>query len=366
MAILTSRRAITAGLVAAIPVAAGISWMTRDTTSLTEAGAAIRAPLDLSATGEARVSEMVRFATLAPNSHNTQAWRFSGDAEHIILTPDPARATPVVDPDEHHTFVSLGAAAETLAIAASAYGLSARPAFDVASRSIRIAFAPGAETSPLLPAVTQRQSNRSTYDGTPLSLPERAALTQIAEVSGTALHLVHDPTEKAGLRDLVIAANATQMDDPAFDAELLHWLRFSEAEALARMDGLFSGCSGNPAMPQWIGERIFPLVFKETSETVKLTTQIDSSAALVLLVSASDSAKHWVETGRVLARLTLHATDLGLAHAYVNQAVEVPAQRAAVAELLGIATGRPSILLRIGRAAPMPYALRRPVADVLT
>jgi hypothetical protein len=142
-------------------------------------------------------------------------------------------------------------------------------------------------------------------------------------------------------------------------------LRFSEAEALDQKDGLFSGCSGNPAMPQWIGERVFPAVFKQSSETAKLITQIDSSAAFALLVSASDSPEHWIETGRVLARLTLRATDLGLAHAYLNQPIEVPAQRAALATLLGIATGRPSILLRIGRAASMPYALRRPVADVL-
>jgi hypothetical protein len=365
MAILASRRAVAAGLIAAVPVAAGVSWLARDTESLKRTAAMIRAPLDVSATGDARVSELVRFATLAPNSHNTQPWHFSGDADQIIMMPDPARATPVVDPDDHHMHVSLGAAAETLVVAASGYGLAARSAFDAKTGGIRTMLAPGATVSPLLASVTQRQSNRSTYDGTALDPSDRKALLHEAAGSGVELHMIEEAGAKAALRDLVVAGNITQMEDPAFVVELLSWLRFSEAAALARGDGLFAGCSGNPALPQWIGECIFPLVFTEPSETAKLVAQIDSAAALVLLVSAGDSPAHWVETGRVLARLTLRATELGLAHAHVNQALEVPAQRAAVAAMFGLAAGRPSILLRIGHAAPMPYAVRRPVADVL-
>jgi len=365
MATVTSRRAVL-GVAVAVPVVAAGAWFTRDTGGFATAGQALRRPLDLAASGPARVAELVRFATLAPNSHNTQAWTFAGDDTQITLTPDPVRETPAVDPARHHTFVSLGAAAETLGIAASAYGLTAAPLFDPASDSITITLTPGATTSPLLDAVPQRQSNRSTYDGTALTGAEVAALTQTVAGSDAVLHLVSDAPTKSALRDLVIAGNTAQMDDPAFVAELRHWLRFSEKAALASGDGLFAGCSGNPSLPQWLGDTIFPLVFRKATETAKYVGQIDSSPALALLVSAADTPVSWAETGRALARLTLQATDLGLAHAHVNQAVEVPAQRAAVAQLMGIAIGRPSILLRLGHAAPMPYALRRPVADVTT
>ena len=363
MAALTTRRAVL-GVAVAVPAVAAAAWLARDIVGFAKASAALRRPLDLAATGPARMAELVRFATLAPNSHNTQAWHFSGDDAQITLTPDPSRETPAVDPDRHHTFVSLGAAAETLGVAASAYGLTANPVFDPASDSLTFTLTPGATASTLLAAVTLRQSNRSTYDGTALTGAELAALTQTVGGSEVALHLVTDALTKSALRDLVIAGNTAQMDDPAFVAELRHWLRFSEKAALASGDGLFAGCSGNPAMPQWLGEVIFPLVFRTATETAKYTTQIDSSPALALLVSATDTSASWVETGRALARLTLQATALGLAHAHVNQAVEVPAQRTALAALMGVITGRPSILLRLGRAAPMPYALRRPVVDV--
>lgn len=64
--------------------------------------------------------DLIRFATLAANSHNTQAWKFRAGDSRIDIPPDPARRTPAVDPDDHHLFASLGCAAENLSIAAAA------------------------------------------------------------------------------------------------------------------------------------------------------------------------------------------------------------------------------------------------------
>ena len=62
------------------------------------------------------VRDLIRFATLAPNSHNTQPWRFHVGHGLIDIAADFSRRTPAVDPDDHHLFVSLGCAAENLAI----------------------------------------------------------------------------------------------------------------------------------------------------------------------------------------------------------------------------------------------------------
>jgi hypothetical protein len=66
--------------------------------------------------------ELIRYATLAPNGHNAQPWRFSTAPGLITIQPDFTRRTPVVDPDDHHLFVSLGCAAENLALASAARG----------------------------------------------------------------------------------------------------------------------------------------------------------------------------------------------------------------------------------------------------
>ncbi len=68
--------------------------------------------------------ELVRYATLAASGHNTQPWRFTERSGTAEIAPDFTRRTPVVDPDDHHLFASLGCAAANLSLAAKARGLS--------------------------------------------------------------------------------------------------------------------------------------------------------------------------------------------------------------------------------------------------
>jgi hypothetical protein len=85
-----------------------------------------RAPLSVGADQR----EIVRFAALAANGHNTQPWRLWLDSTRITTLPDLTRRTPAVDPDDHHIYVSLGCAAENMAIAAAARGFNGEPVFD--------------------------------------------------------------------------------------------------------------------------------------------------------------------------------------------------------------------------------------------
>ncbi len=119
---------------AGVAVPAGIGgaalWARRDIDAWRDAIAAIRRPLAPGLSGRAALTELVRGATLAANSHNTQAWRFALAESAITIVPDFARRTPVVDPDDHHVFASLGAAVENIVQAAPIFGLTARSHFD--------------------------------------------------------------------------------------------------------------------------------------------------------------------------------------------------------------------------------------------
>jgi nitroreductase len=90
---------------------------------------ALRSPLLESLEHGALLRELVRCATLAANGHNTQPWKFGLSPDLISIRPDLSRRTPVVDPDEHHLWVSLGCAAENLVLAAGALGKHADVAF---------------------------------------------------------------------------------------------------------------------------------------------------------------------------------------------------------------------------------------------
>jgi hypothetical protein len=74
--------------------------------------------------------DLVRCASLAASSHNTQPWKFRLDGDAISILPDFSRRCPVVDPDDHHLWVSLGCATENLLLAAQSVGLRGDVAFD--------------------------------------------------------------------------------------------------------------------------------------------------------------------------------------------------------------------------------------------
>ena len=90
--------------------------------------------------GRELASELVRLATLAPSSHNTQCWQFALEDRSIVVRPDLSRRCPAVDPDDHHVFVSLGCAVENLTHAALAHGLQGEAVFGVSPGRTRQAW----------------------------------------------------------------------------------------------------------------------------------------------------------------------------------------------------------------------------------
>ncbi|MCX5930345.1 MAG: Tat pathway signal protein, partial [Cyanobacteria bacterium] len=107
--------------------------------------------------------DLIRYATLAPNGHNTQPWRFHPGKNGIAIRPDFSRRTSVVDPDDHHVFVSLGCAAENLALAAAAAGRAGEIDFVPAGGGtvlVRFGTGNGGEQA-LFDAIPRRQSTRA-------------------------------------------------------------------------------------------------------------------------------------------------------------------------------------------------------------
>jgi nitroreductase len=311
--------------------------------------------------------ELIRFATLAPSGHNTQPWRFATAPGVITLRPDFTRRTPIVDPDDHHLFVSLGCAAETLAIAAHARGLPGDVTFDArGDGAVVYTYGTGpAQPSVLCDAIPRRQSTRSDYDGRAVNAADLATLASAAVMPGVAVVLVTDRAQINRIADLVLRGNSIQMADEAFVRELKAWLRFSPQRTMTAGDGLFSVTTGNPALPEWLGPFFFDLFVTEQKENEKYARQLRSSAGLAVFAGTRADAEHWVQTGQACQRFALQATALGLSHAFMNQPVEVPALRPLLANIIGRPGQRPDLLMRFGYAPPLPYSSRRSVASVI-
>jgi nitroreductase len=313
------------------------------------------------------VGELIRFATLAPNGHNTQPWKFHVARNRIEISPDFARRTPVVDPDDHHIFVCLGCAAEYLSLAAAARGRPGEVSFSLVNDGV-VVFTFGGEpttSSTLFDAIARRQSTRAVYSGRAVAATELRTLAAEADVPGVDLVMITDRARIDHARDLIIAGNSAQMADAAFDRELRSWLRFNPRQALATGDGLFSQTTGNPVLPSWLGPSMFDLTFRANTENDKYARQIQSSSGMAIFVSEGEDKKHWVRAGRACQRFALQATALGLKVAFVNQPVEVASLRPEMAALVGMPGRRPDLVMRFGYGPTMPFSARRPVEAVL-
>jgi hypothetical protein len=311
--------------------------------------------------------ELVRYATLAPSSHNTQCWKFRLGDQSVSILPDYQRRCPIVDPDDHHLFVSLGCAAENLVQAASALGFRGEAAFNTGtneSLEISLVRAPAVRT-PLFEAIPRRQSTRAEFDAKPLSTDELRRLETAGSGNGVRVHLLADRRAMENVLDFVVRGNTAQMRDPAFVRELKHWLRFNGGQAARQGDGLFSGSSGHPTAPGWLGGLLFDGFFTEKAENDQYARQVRSSAGIAVLVSELEDKRHWIEAGRAFQRFALQATAMEVRTAHLNPPVEVASLRPQFAQSIGLSGGRPDLVVRFGRGPEMPRSLRRPVDAVI-
>ena len=311
---------------------------------------------------------MVACATKAPSGHNTQPWLFEIREGEITIRPNLEKRLPVVDADDRELFISLGCAAENLCIAASKlHYLSELAVADDGSIAIRLKRSETLVADPLFDHIDQRQTNRSIYSGK--EIPEDILSHILQDFENYQSHHIHawPRTSKTFgmLAQYVADGNTVQMNDAAFKAELLSWIRFNRSHAERTGDGLSYAALEAPSLPAWISRPIVRAMLNSKKQNTSDGQKIRSSSHLVLLTSQENTQPAWIETGRILQRLLLHLTRAGLAHAYLNQPCEVPALNHKLrAELLGNAEFA-QILLRIGYGRQLPNSLRRPVQTVI-
>ena len=309
---------------------------------------------------------LVRYATLAASSHNTQPWKFKCESGRIVILPDLSRRCPAVDPDDHHLYASLGCAAENLVLAAQAAGLRGHCFYEASESSVQVDFEQAVPLrSPLFEAIPSRQCSRAEYDGTELSVEQLRLLEEAGQGIGVSLILLTTNKQKEQVAQYVAEANTVQFSDPKWAEELRTWIRFSVRDAVRASDGLYGPVMGSPDVPRWLGDLFMRLAFSAKRQNRKDITHIRSSAAIAVFFSDVDDKPHWIEAGRCYERLALQAAALHLRTAFINQPVEVPALRPQFATFLGIGNRRPDLVVRIGRGPEMPRSLRRPVEQVL-
>ena len=310
---------------------------------------------------------LVAQAVKAPSGHNTQPWKFRQNESAVEIYPDFDRRLPVVDPDDRELFVSLGCAVENLCLAAQTKGYkSAVSVGDKGVITVSLAEEAGVKPSPLFNQIDARQTNRSVYSGEEIALDALKRLQAIRSEDGVSVHYYARQTKQFNdIEQYVFQGNTNQMQNEAFKAELKSWMRFNKKHQDQTLDGLSYAVFGAPNVPRWMAEPIMSMAINAKTQNKADREKIASASHLVLFTTRENSWREWVDLGRTLQRFLLTATELGIAHAYLNQPNEQPEIAAEMAKTLDLDGEYPTVLLRIGYGEQQAYSKRRAVKDVI-
>lgn len=313
----------------------------------------------------AQMEFLVRYAVLAPSTHNSQPWMFRVRNDALELFADYSRSLPVCDPHGRERTISCGAALGFARLAARNFGRQVQIDLlpsprnpDLLARLRFSGFAPpGPDEARWFHAIPHRHTTRTMFRADP-AVEERIAHVQDMPLErGIRFAATSDPACHRKIAALVVHADRLQMSNASYRRELAKWVRSSRA---ARADGMSLASFGLSDLFSRGVARVmerFDIGFGTAKRYAELVTQAPS---LGLLTSIEDNQLAWLQSGMALSQILLELAASNIACSFLNQPIELPELRSRVAVAFGRG-GYPQMLLRLGRAEPgAPSARREP------
>jgi len=331
---------------------------------------------------------LIAFAMLAPNPHNRQPWLVDLKSPgRITLYCDRERLLPATDPHARQIVIGHGAFLELLVQAAAALGYRADIAYfpkgafgpetidDRPVAEIALVKDAAVKPDPLFAQVLKRRTNREVFDkDRPIAAEAIAALRATAIDPAVRLSLASDAATLPALRKLATDGFIKELRTPRAYEESIQLMRIGAAEIARHRDGI----SIHGPMMWWL--RRFGMLDKAVlrdpgsqSFEVGLDMARDqggSAMGFFWLATADNARATQLKAGRAYVRLHLKATELGLAQQPMSQLLqEYPEMAGLQAEFLKAVGARPGetvqMLARLGHAAPVGPAPRRPLGDLI-
>ncbi|HEY1190104.1 MAG TPA: hypothetical protein VGE74_20815, partial [Gemmata sp.] len=251
----------------------------------------------------------VRYAVLAPSSHNSQPWLFHSDGATLELFADRTRALPVVDPHDRELVISCGAALFHLRVALWHFGHRPRVKTfpdphqpDLLAR-IRIDTDDDADPDPpgeaLFAAIPRRRTHRFPFLPDPVFPVLIEEFERDARAEGAVFVPVAEPDRRYRLAELIADADRQQLAAPAFRRELAAWMHWNRTRSRDGMPGYALGLSALGSVAGPLVVRTFDLGDGRAGRDRELA---DRSPLLAVLTTPHDRPADWLAAGQALAR----------------------------------------------------------------
>ncbi len=310
---------------------------------------------------------------LAPNSHNSQPWRFSLDANSNIIDIyiDRNFVLPASDIVGRQAIISIGCAIENMVVGASY--LHAVPKLEIFEqkksavlpftkeqhehkRYVHVArFHYIAKNNPLplehlYKSIFTRKVMRAEYD--PLQLLPLTVIRQLESATDgkkTKLHIITDAVRRISISEFQGQADGFVINSPRFSKELGAWLLPNDTDSHLGMPGAGFGLQDEEA------QRIHRGLIGESSlqpeDGLKFALagkySIEKSPFIGCITISKDEISYWIEAGRSFERMFLILESFNISVAIHAGIVEVALVNRIFAAMLGTLR-KPAVLFRAG------------------
>jgi nitroreductase len=304
-------------------------------------------------TDEERIRFLLRFALLAPSSHNSQPWQFRIESKKAFsINRDDSRALHYSDQKNRQLYISLGCAIQAVRIACDHYGLLVKISYTDTGAKMDIADLEKDDTkadSHVFEALHSRSVNRQPYEST--VFPPSELVTNIQTMfPSLSIVLVSDQKQKEKIANIVLEGIDLAMSNPQFRKELAQYLIPTSSTQSVGMPG---NTLGIPFFMSYIAPMLMKLININKAEEGKNKTLLYAhTPAFIIITSHVDNKVAWMEAGRAYMQFALSAHVAGFTThpmAAPIEAGDCPKQLSAI-----LKTGdHPLFLLRVGKSLSM-------------
>jgi nitroreductase len=318
-----------------------------------------------------KVLFLLRFAILAPSSHNSQPWKFDVTENSIGLFADRNRRLKDSDKNDRQLFISLGCAITNILVAVDYYGLKAAvtymPDLNDDAYAARIDFSFEGKNVPsaknhLIFSIPQRVNNRNRYTAV---MPNETFLSEINKLQDESLTImrISDRSHRERLAEVALAAGVFAMEDTYFRRELSHYVKSNMTRSHVGMPAFGMGI---PTPVSFFAPRMIrffnmnKISFKNDEKLLKEFTPM-----FCVIATRDDGAMAWIKAGEAYERISLFACRSGLSTAVWAAPIQIGQYYRDLQSILGTEF-RPQMFFRVGYAQKMtPHSPRIPVERLL-
>lgn len=271
------------------------------------------------------IKKILEAGVQAPSGSNSQPWKFRIRENEIDILAFPEKDHPVLNFRNRGTWIAHGALIENILITAPAFGYRANITmvpYNLHSRVVAtILFdkiQDGKDT--LYDAIFSRTTNRKPYkDESLTSEQKKSLLDSVRGIQDIETIFIEDKGKMKILGEAVAASEIVM-----FENQLLHKLMFEEIvwtreEEKKHGGGLYVKTMEVRA-PQELAMRVFRLwsiakIFNKLGLARTIAggnSKIYASSAIMGIIAVPDRDEFFFNAGRVIERLWLNATELGL------------------------------------------------------